>query len=118
MGHKMQEPLPKTLFPFIWHFLKEHKMIVYMVVFLSIIAGFWGPIILVPLIFGLYDITIPKFALIFTCFSGGTSFLLWEYFMAATNNLKSVFVGTLMSFIVFMIFVIIKRLLSINTPAK
>lgn len=35
--------LPKTLFPFIWHFLKEHKMIVYMVVFLSIIAGFWGP---------------------------------------------------------------------------
>ena len=82
------------------------------------IAGFWGPIILVPLIFGLYDITIPKFALIFTCFSGGTSFLLWEYFMAETNNLKSVFVGTLMSFIVFMIFVIIKRLLSINTPAK
>ena len=82
------------------------------------IAGFWGPIILVPLIFGLYDITIPKFALIFTCFSGGTSFLLWEYFMAATNNLKSVFVGTLMSFIVFMIFVIIQRLLSINTPTK
>ena len=36
--------LPKTLFPFIWHFLKEHKMIVYMVVFLSIIAGFWGPL--------------------------------------------------------------------------
>lgn len=41
--HKMQQSLPKTLFPFIWHFLKEHKMIVYMVVFLSIIAGFWGP---------------------------------------------------------------------------
>ena len=36
--------LPKTLFPFIWHFLKEYKMIVYMVVFLSIIAGFWGPL--------------------------------------------------------------------------
>jgi ATP-binding cassette subfamily B protein len=35
--------LPKTLFPFIWHFLQRHKMIVYMVVFLSIIAGFWGP---------------------------------------------------------------------------
>jgi ATP-binding cassette subfamily B protein len=35
--------LPKTLFPFIWHFLKEHKMIVYMVLILSIIAGFWGP---------------------------------------------------------------------------
>lgn len=36
--------LPKTLFPFIWHFLKEHKMIVYMIVFSSIIAGFWGPL--------------------------------------------------------------------------
>lgn len=43
-GHKMQQSLPKTLFPFIWHFLKEHKMIVYMVIFLSIIAGFWGPL--------------------------------------------------------------------------
>ena len=42
-GHKMQQSLPKTLFPFIWHFLQRHKMIVYMVVFLSIIAGFWGP---------------------------------------------------------------------------
>jgi len=42
-GHKMQQSLPKTLFPFIWHFLQKHKMIVYMVVFLSIIAGFWGP---------------------------------------------------------------------------
>lgn len=35
--------LPKRLFPFIWHFLKEHKRPVYMVIFLSIIAGFWGP---------------------------------------------------------------------------
>lgn len=36
--------LPKTLFPFIWHFLQRHKRPVYMVVFLSIIAGFWGPL--------------------------------------------------------------------------
>ncbi len=36
--------LPKTLFPFIWHFLQIHKSPVYMVVFLSIIAGFWGPL--------------------------------------------------------------------------
>ena len=35
--------LPKTLFPFIWYFLKEYKSIVFMVIFLSIIAGFWGP---------------------------------------------------------------------------
>ena len=35
--------LPKTLFPFIWYFLKEYKSIVFVVIFLSIIAGFWGP---------------------------------------------------------------------------
>ena len=74
------------------------------------VAGFWGPIILVPLIFGLYDITISKFAFVFTSFSGGTSFLLWEYFMAATNNLKSVFVGTVVSFILFIIFATFQKL--------
>jgi hypothetical protein len=35
---------------------------------------------------------------------------LWEYFMATTNNFKSVFVGTLVSFIFFMIFCVIKKL--------
>jgi ATP-binding cassette, subfamily B, bacterial len=35
--------LPKTLFPFIWHFLKEHKVVVFIYVFLSVCAGFWGP---------------------------------------------------------------------------
>ena len=74
------------------------------------VAGFWGPIILVPLIFGLYGITISKFAFVFTSFSGGTSFLLWEYFMAATNNLKSVFVGTVVSFILFIIFATFQKL--------
>ncbi len=73
------------------------------------IAGFWGPIILIPLIFGLYDITIPKFAMILTSFFGGISFLSWEYFMATTNSLKSVFVGTMASLILFIIFAIIKN---------
>lgn len=73
------------------------------------VAGFWGPIILVPLIFALYDITIPKFAMAFTSLAGGASFLSWEYFMATTNNLKSVFVGTLVSFVLFMVFVTIKK---------
>ena len=35
--------LPKTLFPFLWHFLREYKSAVMMYVFLSIAAGFWGP---------------------------------------------------------------------------
>jgi ATP-binding cassette subfamily B protein len=36
--------LPKTLLPFIWHFLKPHKLIVIICVFLSIAAACWGPI--------------------------------------------------------------------------
>jgi Na+/proline symporter len=82
------------------------------------VAGFWGPIILVPLVFALYDITICKSAMVFTSFSGGISFILWEHFMAATHNLKSVFVGTLVSFVVFIIFIIIKRFTFINITLK
>ena len=74
------------------------------------IAGFWAPIILVPLVFGLYNIIIPKFAMVFTSFAGGVSFFLWEYFMAAPNNLKSVFVGTVVNLMLFMMFVFIKNL--------
>ena len=43
MTKDINTELPKTLFPFIWYFLKEHKIIVFMMIFLSIIAGFWGP---------------------------------------------------------------------------
>src|SRR3989338_3044342 len=35
--------LPKTLFPFIWYFLRSHKFIVMMCASLSVAAGFWGP---------------------------------------------------------------------------
>lgn len=35
--------LPQTFFPFIWHFLRAHKAIVILYLFLSIFAGFWGP---------------------------------------------------------------------------
>lgn len=36
-------PLPKTLFPFIWHFLKPHRSIVIVCIMLAVAAGFWGP---------------------------------------------------------------------------
>ncbi len=35
--------LPKTLFPFIWHFLREYKTAVIFYIMLAIVAGFWGP---------------------------------------------------------------------------
>ena len=37
------KPLPKTLFPFIWHFLREYKSAVIVYVTLAIVAGLWGP---------------------------------------------------------------------------
>lgn len=39
----LDNPLPKKLFPFIWHFLKPYKLVVLFYVLLSVAAGFWGP---------------------------------------------------------------------------
>jgi ATP-binding cassette subfamily B protein len=39
----MDIKLPKILFPFIWHCLKEYKHAVIIYVFLSLAAGLWGP---------------------------------------------------------------------------
>jgi ATP-binding cassette, subfamily B, bacterial len=39
----MTHSLSKTLSSFIWHFLRPYKTIVSLVVFLAILAGFWGP---------------------------------------------------------------------------
>lgn len=35
--------LPKKLFPFILYFLKNHKVAMAFYIFLSFVAGFWGP---------------------------------------------------------------------------
>ncbi|MDP2193423.1 MAG: ABC transporter ATP-binding protein, partial [Alphaproteobacteria bacterium] len=43
MANTTHTELPKTLFPFIWYFLREHQTIGYIVVILSTLAGFWGP---------------------------------------------------------------------------
>lgn len=42
MSEKSFAP-PKTLFAFIWYFLKPFKFLVFMCAFLSFTAGFWGP---------------------------------------------------------------------------
>jgi len=38
----MQNQLPKTLFPFIWHFLRPYKPAVMTFLILALSAGFWG----------------------------------------------------------------------------
>lgn len=65
-------------------------------------AGFWGPMILVPLIFALFDITISKTMMIICAFCGTSSFLIWEYCLACDYNLKGVFVGTVTSLVIFL----------------
>lgn len=40
----MNHQLPKTLYSFIWHFLKPYKLSVSIFVSLAIFAGFWGPL--------------------------------------------------------------------------
>lgn len=69
------------------------------------VTGFWGPMIVVPLIFALFDVTIHKTAMLLSSTIGILSFVIWESVLATALNssLKGVFVGTLASFIVFII---------------
>lgn len=40
----INQALPKTLFAFVWHFLKKQKITVWLYVSIAFIAGLWGPI--------------------------------------------------------------------------
>lgn len=39
-----EKSLPKTIFPFLWYFLREHKGVVFTYTFLALAAGLWGPL--------------------------------------------------------------------------
>lgn len=39
----VNKTLPKSLFPFLWHFLRPHKSVVRIYVLIAVAAGFWGP---------------------------------------------------------------------------
>jgi Na+/proline symporter len=61
------------------------------------IAGLWVPIVVIPLIFALYNIIIPKKALAVCSFLNLLSFMVWEIYFAHQVPLKGVFVSTLFS---------------------
>lgn len=67
------------------------------------IAGFWGPIILVPLVMALYDRTITPSQMICCVAAGSLSFILWESFYSSPTSLKGVFVGTIVNLAAFII---------------
>ncbi|MCC8417234.1 MAG: sodium:solute symporter family protein [Rickettsia endosymbiont of Bryobia graminum] len=75
------------------------------------ITGFWGPIILVPLVFALFDITISKTMMVISGIGGATIFLVWEIFIAHQfYGLRGVFVGTMASLAIFTISLVWKKL--------
>ena len=77
--------------------------IVDLVIFVS---GFWGPITLVPLILGLYNIRISKFGYVVSAMIGIITFLLWSRFVETELGFKSSFIGTLAHLISFIFFYI------------
>lgn len=77
----------------------KFKSVVDLVIF---IAGFWGPMILVPLIFALFDITVSLKIMVLCYFCGPLSSLLWEAYFTHLLPLKGVFVGTMVSLFIFL----------------
>ena len=78
----------------------KFTVVVDLVIFIS---GFWAPIIIVPLVFALFDITIARRMMIISCLSGAISFVIWEQFYANELSFKGVFVGTMVNLVVFLI---------------
>lgn len=65
------------------------------------ITGFWGPIILVPLVAALFNIVVPVRIMILSALTGATIFLGWEHFSFEYFHLRGVFIGTMSSLLVF-----------------
>ncbi len=77
----------------------KFKNVIDLVVF---ITGFWGPIILVPLIFALFEITIATKMMILSGNIGAITFLVWENYVARQfYGIRGVFVGTIASLAIF-----------------
>ncbi|WP_347938890.1 sodium:solute symporter family protein [Rickettsia oklahomensis] len=68
-------------------------------------TGFWGPVILVPLITTLFGIRVSEKIMFLSSLSGAATFLIWEYYSLYLKyfNLKGVFVGTMTSLIIFIL---------------
>ena len=80
------------------------------VIKLIIFAGaFWSPIILVPMIAGFYNITIKPWQFVVCSIFSLTITILNEVYNHPIYNLAGIFIGTLISFACFSMFVMINR---------
>ncbi|MFY9590044.1 sodium:solute symporter family protein [Rickettsia endosymbiont of Halotydeus destructor] len=74
------------------------------------ITGFWGPVILIPLIMALFGIVISTRMMVLSSISGAVAFLLWEHFSLQYFYFKGVFIGTMVSLLVFSLGVVWKKI--------
>jgi len=70
---------------------------------LLFIAGFWLPVMLIPFIACLYNITVSKIGLVFCAIAGITTFSYWQEYCAEVCMIKSAFVGLVANLICFII---------------
>lgn len=68
------------------------------------VVGFWSPLILVPLVLGLFDIKISAKGLITSSFLGAISFLGWHLFFENMFYLRAILVGTTVNLVTFLLF--------------
>ena len=73
------------------------------------VVGFWSPIVLVPMIFGLFGITIGKRDFIISCATGAITFVAWQLYFEEHFFLKGVFVGTIAHLLIFLAFYSVKK---------
>lgn len=74
-------------------------------------TGFWGPVILVPLVTTLFKIRVPTQIMVLSSISGAATFLLWEYYSLSLQyfNLRGVFIGTMVSGFIFMLGIVVNK---------
>jgi hypothetical protein len=74
------------------------------------VVGFWSPIVLVPMIFGLFGITVSKRNFVISCTTGALTFVLWQLYLEQHFYLKGVFVGTTAHLLIFLAFYFTNRI--------
>jgi len=73
-------------------------------------TGFWGPTMLVPLVFGAFGILLPKKGYIISVSISLLSFIIWESYFSYLR-IPGVFIGTLSNLIIFSTYIINKKII-------
>ena len=75
-------------------------------------TGFWGPVILVPLVTTLFNIRVPTQIMVLSSASGAATFLLWEHYSLSLQyfNLRGVFIGTIVSCLIFVLAIMTNKI--------